>query len=225
MSEPTESQADPLDEACRLHDLAVERLAERRLEDAEQLGRQALAIFERESGPDHPDVANILLHLGAVQDENGRGAEAAKEIEHGELRVPHRVLDVVPEDPQEPHVADQVQPPAMHEHGREQRDVPRLGIHDAGQAARDRHAAAGRRRPQQLARYQPQLAHRPGQRDRRAQTLREDPRQHVQRDDPHRDVRRQYCRVLVLVRNHESESTVSAANLAFLEGIGLASRA
>ena len=47
------------------------------------------------------------------------GREAAEQIEDDEAHVPHRVLDVVAEDPQEPHVADQVHPAAVHEHRRD----------------------------------------------------------------------------------------------------------
>ena len=38
------------------------------------------------------------------------------------------VLDVVAEDPQEQHVAEEMQPAAMHEHGGENRDDVRCGI-------------------------------------------------------------------------------------------------
>ena len=50
----------------------------------------------------------------------GRG-ETADEVEHDEAKPPHAVLDVVAEDPQVQHVAEQVQPAAVQELAREQR--------------------------------------------------------------------------------------------------------
>ena len=42
---------------------------------------------------------------------------AAQQVEQQVFRMAQDVLDVVAEDPQEPHVADQVQPAAVQEHG------------------------------------------------------------------------------------------------------------
>ena len=53
-----------------------------------------------------------------------RRGDAAEQIEDQELHVPEAVLDVVAEDPQVEHVAAEVQPAAVHEHGAENgRDV------------------------------------------------------------------------------------------------------
>jgi tetratricopeptide (TPR) repeat protein len=54
------------DEACRLHDAAVEVYGAGRGAEAEELFRRALALFEQVEGPDHPDVAATLGNLGAL---------------------------------------------------------------------------------------------------------------------------------------------------------------
>jgi hypothetical protein len=48
-----------------------------------------------------------------------RRGDADEEIEDREADVPEMVLDVVTEDPQEQHVAGQVQDRSVQEHGRE----------------------------------------------------------------------------------------------------------
>ena len=58
---------------------------------------------------------------------NQRRGDAADQIEDEEADVPHRVLDVVAEDPQEQHVAAEVQPAAVQEH---RGDQGQLGGHD-----------------------------------------------------------------------------------------------
>lgn len=52
-------------------ELAVEHAEQGRLDEAEREASQALAILEAASGPDHPDVANVLLALGAVHQRRG----------------------------------------------------------------------------------------------------------------------------------------------------------
>ena len=69
---------DPLDEAVRLHDLAVSRQAEGKLQEAVPPCRQALAIVERAVGPYHPDVANILNTLAGIYEDLGDYAEAER---------------------------------------------------------------------------------------------------------------------------------------------------
>ena len=63
---------DPLDEAVRLHELAVAARDAGRLAEAEELATKSLHIFEAEAGPDNPvnpDVANVLLCLAGVHDD------------------------------------------------------------------------------------------------------------------------------------------------------------
>ena len=67
------------------------------------------------------DVRDLTFGRGSVgkRDEGleRRRGEAAEEIEGEEAKVSQRILDVVPEDPKEQHVADDVEPAAVHEHG------------------------------------------------------------------------------------------------------------
>ncbi len=51
------------------------------------------------------------------------GEDAAREIEQGIFCVAHDVLDVVPEDPEVQHIADEVHPAAVEKHAREQSGV------------------------------------------------------------------------------------------------------
>jgi tetratricopeptide (TPR) repeat protein len=67
-----------LDEAVRLHDLAVTRQAAGKLQEALPLCRQALAIMEHAIGPHHPDVANILNTWAGMYEELGESAEAER---------------------------------------------------------------------------------------------------------------------------------------------------
>ena len=54
------------DEACRLHEAAAEAYGGGRLDEAEELFRSSIALFEQVEGPEHPDVAAALGNLGAV---------------------------------------------------------------------------------------------------------------------------------------------------------------
>ncbi len=49
--------------------------------------------------------------------------DAAQEIEGEETQVPHRVLDIVAEHPEEQHVSDQMQPAAVQEHVGDERHL------------------------------------------------------------------------------------------------------
>src|SRR5688572_9320434 len=49
------------------------------------------------------------------------GGNAAEQIEHQVFAVAKHILDIVAVDPEEPHVADEVHPAAMEEHGSDQR--------------------------------------------------------------------------------------------------------
>lgn len=65
-----------IDRALSLHD-ASSRLEEAGdLAPAADLCRQALEIFEREDGPDSPDVANLLHSLGSILEKEGDSAGA-----------------------------------------------------------------------------------------------------------------------------------------------------
>jgi tetratricopeptide (TPR) repeat protein len=69
---------DPLDEAVRLHDLAVTRQAKGRFHEALPLCRQALVIVECAVGPHHPDVANLLNTLAGLYEDLGDHVEAER---------------------------------------------------------------------------------------------------------------------------------------------------
>lgn len=45
------------------------------------------------------------------------GQQAAQQVEEQETSVTHRIFDVVPEDPEKPHVADQMDSASVEEHG------------------------------------------------------------------------------------------------------------
>jgi len=54
--------------------------------------------------------------------------QPAQHVEDQVADVPQTILHVVPEDPQVPHVADEVKPPAVQEHGREERQEDAGGL-------------------------------------------------------------------------------------------------
>jgi tetratricopeptide (TPR) repeat protein len=61
-----------------LNNLAELYRVQGRHAEAEPLYRRALAIREKTLGPDHPDVATVLVNYAALLRETGRGAEAEK---------------------------------------------------------------------------------------------------------------------------------------------------
>src|ERR1044071_3012355 len=71
-------KVDPVDRACRWHDEATACRDQGIYRQAQRLGEKALALLERELGPDHPDVANVLNHLGRVQSDLGNYSGAAQ---------------------------------------------------------------------------------------------------------------------------------------------------
>ncbi|HKC85909.1 MAG TPA: tetratricopeptide repeat protein, partial [Blastocatellia bacterium] len=54
------------DEACRLHEAAVEAYGAGRVDEAEELFLRSIVIFEKAEGPEHPVVAAALGNLGVV---------------------------------------------------------------------------------------------------------------------------------------------------------------
>ena len=113
-----------------------------------------------------------------------RRREAAEEVEEEEADLAERVLDVVAEDPEEEHVAEQVHPAAVQEHRRERGQEPALP---------DRRARA-----LDLARVVAELV------DRALQVgeLVEDPDEHVRDDQRDRDERERPRRHVVAERQH-----------------------
>ena len=153
---------------------------------------------DRARGADHRN-AGVRLR----EDLERRGRNSAEKIEGHEAHVAHRVLDVVPEDPQEPHVADQVEPAAVHEH-RGDHGVPGAAV--AAQRA-DRIRRQRKARPcgcgvQQIGRHQPKLADRRRQRRLRTETLDQRPDEGVDRDQAVGGVRRREVRIVIPDREH-----------------------
>ena len=84
------------------NNLAAVYAANGRLEQAEKLDRQAIALKEESLGPEHPDVAISLDGLGAILTELGRPAEGIKFTE--------RAIAILSKhaDPTDPVLADAV---------------------------------------------------------------------------------------------------------------------
>ena len=101
--------------------------------------------------------------VGTDERLRGGGHDPAQEIENQELPVPGHIFDVVSKDPEKQHVADQVEPAAVHEHRRDHGPVLRHGVYQTHHTGRQRHSAPGRDAVRDLARNEAQLADRPGQ--------------------------------------------------------------
>ena len=67
---------------------------------------------------------------GIAEDLRAHGDDAAHEVEEQEADRPHGVFDLAAEGPQVNHVADDVHPAAVHEHGGEQGDEA-MAVDDA----------------------------------------------------------------------------------------------
>ncbi len=133
-------------------------------------------------------------HVAGRSDEHlrGRRRHPADEVEEDEPRPRHRVLDVVAEDPQVPHVEDQVQPAAVHEHRREQRGPPR----EPGERRHvDVVGELERPRPEQVV---PAFGRDPPPREEELNA--ED--DHVGGDERHRHGREAARRIVVMQRDH-----------------------
>ena len=55
-----------IEEACQLHERAVALREDGQHAEAAMCAQHALTSFERECGPDHPDLANILNNLAGI---------------------------------------------------------------------------------------------------------------------------------------------------------------
>src|SRR4029077_651918 len=83
---------------------------------------------EKEIGAEHPSDRTGSSHgregrirIGEKMHQPCR--QAANKIENKKAQRPHAVLHVVAEDPQRPHIADDVEPAAVKEHARNERPV------------------------------------------------------------------------------------------------------
>lgn len=77
----------PIDLAVELHELALACRNAGRYEQAEAFARESLRLLEREIGPRHPDVANVLDGLASVRGDMGAYDEA--------LELSRRALDIL----------------------------------------------------------------------------------------------------------------------------------
>ncbi len=128
--------------------------------------------------------------------------QSRQQVEQQEARQPHDVLDVVAEHPQEPHVADDVEPAAVHEHRAEQVEPAAATVDHAGKPGTERHLEARRHQPQQIRRNQPVQAQRARQRAFDTETLHEEPREDVERDDQHGAQGPAQPHIVVVERKH-----------------------
>ena len=183
-------------------------------------------------GPRCPDHGHGGIGLG--NDLRRGRRQAAEHVEQREAAVPHGIFHVVAEDPQEPHVADEMEPAAVEEH-RCQGRVPHRRVAEHADGGRShREARPGRDRLQQFTRNQTEPADRTGQRGIGAQSLNENPRQGVEPDDRVGRVRRQDLRVVVTYREQGCKSRLSVRvigirphlfyNAAVPKGIGSSAR-
>jgi tetratricopeptide (TPR) repeat protein len=77
------------DEACRLHDAAVDAYSGAHIEEAEGLFRRALLMLGRVEGEDHPDVARVLNNLAAIYEDRCE-YEAAERLYERSVRIMER---------------------------------------------------------------------------------------------------------------------------------------
>jgi tetratricopeptide (TPR) repeat protein len=63
--------SDAIDQAVDLHDTALAALDRHQASEALTFAEHALELFEREAGPLHPDVANVLNCMGTAHDRLG----------------------------------------------------------------------------------------------------------------------------------------------------------
>ena len=142
-----------------------------------------------------------IADAGSTTHLQQRCRQAAGEIEHHESAARHRVFDVVAEEPEKPHVPEQVHPRAVQEHRGEDVDGLTAGIGEAHHPITHREPGAGRQRAGQLTRNQAEVADRGRERHRRSPALHQDPHQHVDGHQHHRHVGGSLRLVFVVIRN------------------------
>src|SRR5215207_5425851 len=112
------------------------------------------------------------------------GDQAADQVEAEEAAGPHAVLDVVSEDPEEEHVAEQVSPAAVQEHREDRREpIDRLLIDSARHSAAQGHGEPDARLVGELAWHESEVANRGRERDLAAGTLDDHPDRHRDADE------------------------------------------
>jgi hypothetical protein len=155
-------------------------------EEGDDEGRDAAVRVEEEVRAEHcgdrparPEVGDLgFLRAAPAERDDGlrrRRGEAAEDVEEDEADASERVFDVVPEDPEEEHVAEQVAPAGVQEQRGEDRRRPVLS--DLGAAVLD------------LARVVGEIVDRRREAGISACVLVEDEGEHVRGDEPDRDDR------------------------------------
>ncbi len=74
------TKVDPTDHAAALHERAQALRDGGEARRAKVLCSRALALFEKHEGPNHPDVANVRIELGAIFEELGDYDRARAEL-------------------------------------------------------------------------------------------------------------------------------------------------
>lgn len=74
-AEPS-SDSEAIATACRLYEQSVAAREQGDYAQAAALAQQALEIFQKEDGPNSPDVANVLNNLGGIHEDRAEYAEA-----------------------------------------------------------------------------------------------------------------------------------------------------
>src|SRR5581483_322213 len=139
----------------------------------------------------------------------------AQKTKKKKAKVAHRVFDVVAEEPQKPHVAEQMHPRPVQEHvSEEMHETATVPCH-AGKSLTERHVRAGRQSAGELAGDQTEIAYRSRHARLRAGALNQQPNEDVDGDDRERDHRRPLGLIFVAIRKHRPpapEPTISAGN-------------
>jgi hypothetical protein len=130
------------------------------------------------------------------------GGETAEQVESQEANVAHRVLDVIPEDPEEPHVSDQMQPAAVKEHGGEGGVPAWRDAEYTARVGREGKGRAGWKPTQQLSGDQAQLANGAHEGLLSPEPLDQQPAGGVRDDQADGDERREKVGVVVADREH-----------------------
>src|SRR3954451_20990343 len=89
-----------------------------------------------------------------------RGGQPTQKVKGEIAYVPHRIFYVVPEDPEEPHVADEVEPATVEEHRAQWAEAARVAGDHAHSGATHREGESFGQSSEELTRNKPQLAHR-----------------------------------------------------------------
>ena len=148
--------------------------------------------IEHDVGAHHPaDRAGRAHHgngaRGIHERLRRRRRESAQDVEGEEAEVSHRVLHIVPEDPEEPHVTDEMKPASVEKHGGERGKPGPLATQQQAVCGSHRHRDSLGQAAEELARNESQLANRAREAWLRAHALHQHPHCHIDPDKDQRD--------------------------------------